>query len=236
MNLEELKEALRKLSAEDLANVKKFLDGEATEAESAPAEETKPDENKNTEAEDKNSPEQDSANAKSAPDAETPPVEEKPAEQPAETENSASDEQSDEKSEEAPAESTEAKPEEAAGEKPTEETAEQPQPTKETEQAAEAPAEQKEELDPIPVMQKLPAVETEQEAPTANVVADDGEELPVDYAQIIDGLKAKNMALEAENTRLKAKFEGAFGFSAKASAPAKVNRLYDDCDGIQMHK
>ena len=53
MNLEELKEALRKLSADDLADVKKFLDGEETETESAPVEEPKPDENKDTEANEK---------------------------------------------------------------------------------------------------------------------------------------------------------------------------------------
>lgn len=225
MNLEELKEALRKLSADDLADVKKFLDGEETETESAPVEEPKPDENKDTEANEKPTEEQEPATAEPAPDAEKPPVEEKPAEQPSEAESQVTDEKSAESTDEVLAE----KPEEAANEKPAEE------PNKETatpEQPAEAPA----KLEPIPEMAKVPTAEKEQEAPTASIVDDKGETLPVDYEQVIDGLKAKNAALEAENTRLRAKVEGAFGFTAKASAPAKVNRLYDDCSDIQIHK
>ena len=232
MNLEELKEALRKLSADDLADVKKFLDGEETETESAPVEEPKPEENKDTEASEQSTEEQETATAESAPDAETPPAEEKPAEQPSEAESSAPDEQLEDKSAETPAESPEETPEKAAEETPTEKPSEETEQPAEPEQPAEAPA----ELEPIPEMQKLPTVDAEQEAPFANITADDGKELPIDYDQVIDGLKAKNMALEAENTRLKAKLEGAFGFSAKASAPAKVNRLYDDCSDIQIHK
>ena len=224
MNLEELKEALRKLSADDLADVKKFLGGEETETESAPVEEPKPEENKDTEASEKSTEEQEPATAETAPDAETP-SEDVETETPSEAESQVTDEKSAESTDEVPAE----KSEEAANEKPAEE------PNKETatpEQPAEAPA----ELEPIPEMAKVPTAEKEQEAPTASIVDDKGETLPVDYEQVIDGLKAKNAALEAENTRLRAKVEGAFGFTAKASAPAKVNRLYDDCSDIQIHK
>ena len=75
MNLEELKKALRKLSADDLADVKKFLDGEETETESAPVEEPKPEENKDTEASEQSTEEQETATAESVQDAETPPAE-----------------------------------------------------------------------------------------------------------------------------------------------------------------
>ena len=69
-----------------------------------------------------------------------------------------------------------------------------------------------------------------------NVADTDGNAMPVDYEAIIEGLNAKNLALEAENKRLKAMTEGAFGFSAKPQAPVKVNRLYDDCADIKFRK
>ena len=74
----------------------------------------------------------------------------------------------------------------------------------------------------------------EQSAPLQD---EEGEELPVDYQQIIEALIAKNMALEAENTKLKAKTEGAFGLSSKPGEFAKVNPLYDnDISDIHFKK
>ena len=61
---------------------------------------------------------------------------------------------------------------------------------------------------------------------------DTGAEMPVDYQQIIDGLNAKNLALEAENKQLKAKVEGAFGLSGKPGAFVPVNPLYNDTSDI----
>ena len=74
-------------------------------------------------------------------------------------------------------------------------------------------------------------------ATSENITADDGSEIPIDYKQIIEGQNAKIAALEAENASLKSRYEGAFGFSAKPSAPGKVNPLYDDAiDNIRFHK
>lgn len=71
----------------------------------------------------------------------------------------------------------------------------------------------------------VPAYEEDVGAP---VIDDDGAEMPVDYRQIVDALTAKNAALEAENARLKAKTEGAFGYSMKPPGAVKVNSLYDE--------
>lgn len=68
----------------------------------------------------------------------------------------------------------------------------------------------------------------------SHITDNNGEELPVDYKEIIDGLNAKILALEAENSQLRAKTEGAFGFSVKPSAPTKVNPLYSD-DTADIH-
>lgn len=71
----------------------------------------------------------------------------------------------------------------------------------------------------------------------ANVVDDNGEELPVDYNQIIDGLNAKILALESENKTLRAKCDGAFGLMSKPNANVKANRLYDeDTSDLVMRK
>lgn len=58
--------------------------------------------------------------------------------------------------------------------------------------------------------------------------ADAAAEPPADYQEIIDGLNAKNMALEAEIKQLKAKVEGAFGLTGKPAGFGKVNPLFDD--------
>lgn len=80
--------------------------------------------------------------------------------------------------------------------------------------------------------------------PTEQPIVDtDGNEMPIDYESIIDGLNAKLLAAEAENKRLKSEntrlanmSEGAFGFSAKPQGQVKVNRLYDDCADIKFRK
>lgn len=119
----------------------------------------------------------------------------------------------------------------------TEESAEEVKDEVSTEEVVEQ-EEQSENIedDDIPKMQK--GIQTvNEESEVSNVTTDEGEELPVDYEKIIEGLNAKNAALEAENKALKAKVEGAFGYSAKPSTPAKVNRLYDDAaDDIHFHK
>lgn len=94
------------------------------------------------------------------------------------------------------------------------------------------------EDDDIPKMEKVTEPTTDEDAlpSSEQITADDGEKLPVDYAQIIDGLNAKVTALESENASLKAKVDGAFGYSAKPTVPVKNNRLYDDCSDIMMHR
>lgn len=93
----------------------------------------------------------------------------------------------------------------------------------ETEAIAEtAPKETKEAADDIPEMRNEHAVEES--------------DMPVDYEAIIDSLNAKILALQAENQKLKAKTEGAFGYSSKIGGAVKHNCLYDDCDGLKMHK
>lgn len=75
------------------------------------------------------------------------------------------------------------------------------------------------------------------DASAENITVDDGSEIPIDSQQIIDGLNAKIAALEAENASLKSRTDGAFGYSAKPTAPGKVNPLYDDAiDNIRLHK
>lgn len=108
------------------------------------------------------------------------------------------------------------------------------------------------EDEPIPEMTKEPQGQAGHQAPQAPPAVEEqtaepqeppiepvplledeqGEEMPLDYQQIIDGLNAKNMALEAENKQLKAKVEGAFGLTGKPSGFAKANPLYDDATDI----
>lgn len=60
------------------------------------------------------------------------------------------------------------------------------------------------------------------------IINENGQELPMDFKEIIDGLNAKNLALEAEIKQLKAKLEGAFGLSSKPADFARTNPLFDD--------
>ena len=72
------------------------------------------------------------------------------------------------------------------------------------------------------------AASTQPEEQALPLQDEQGGGMPIDYQQIIDGLNAKNLALEAENKRLKARTEAAFGLSSKPGGYAKVNPLYDD--------
>lgn len=151
--------------------------------------------------------------------------------------------------EEAPTEEVEESPAEAI-EEPTAEEADiqteaEPEAieTEETEdgemQVGEAEAEAPEEApietpEPIPKMPNSEPIEEaeevqEQEQPLQD---EEGGEMPVDYSQIIDGLNAKIMALEAENKQLKAKVEGAFGLTGKPAGFTAVNKLYGDTSDI----
>jgi hypothetical protein len=83
---------------------------------------------------------------------------------------------------------------------------------------------------PIPEMSKAGTVLPAEES-TA-LTDEQGEDMPIDYRQIIDGLTAKNAALEAEISRLKTKVEGAFGLTGKPGAFTPVNPLYGNTDDI----
>lgn len=95
--------------------------------------------------------------------------------------------------------------------------------------------------EPIPDMAKSAPVPEETQEPTASPQTEvqppplqdtEGGDMPIDYQQIIDGLNAKNLALETENKQLKAKIEGAFGLSSKPGAFGQVNPLYGDTTDI----
>ncbi|MBR2385679.1 hypothetical protein IKA92_07440 [bacterium] len=228
--LEELKAKLKNLSPEEIAELKAFLNTGNEEA--APAEEAEPVIEK-TETVDETA--ESSENTEEAPAAETT-SEELPVEEEAPAEPT---EEKSEGEEAIPAEEkSEATEEVTEGEGPTqEETSEE---AKEEAPAEETAAEPEAEEDDIPMMKKgveAPIADDDTVPVSENITAETGEELPVDYEQIVEGLNAKIAALQAENASLKNKYEGAFGFSAKPSVPGKVNPLYDDAiDDIHFHK
>lgn len=92
---------------------------------------------------------------------------------------------------------------------------------------------QEEKSEEIPTMQKSGQVEDNDIVvpPQAEI-----EEDLIEKEKIIEAQKAKIEALETENATLKSKVEGAFGYSSKASMPAKTNRLYDDCSDVHIHR
>jgi len=168
----------------------------------------------------------------------------------AETEASKAEEEKPEGSEKVADETAEATPEaeasqETAEEKPAEaaeetKAEEVPTETKTSENeanvsAVQAPVETSQK-DDIPIMQKGVVTSEDDTVDEGAVTAETGEKLPIDYEQIVEGLNAKIAALEAENASLKNKVEGAFGYSAKPTTPAKVNRLYDECEDVHFHK
>lgn len=210
--LAELKEKIKTLSPEELEEFKNFLTADESKAEEAETKETEaPDaavETKEEEKVEETSEEKavETAEAETAPTEEAPETEEKPAEA---AETTATEEVSTE--------------EEKGENEGTEEAVEEPKP--------ETPEE-----DDIPVMTKgVPAGE-EDTVDGGSVTAETGETLPIDYEQIVEGLNAKIAALEAENASLKNKVNGAFGYSAKPATPAKVNRLYDECEDVHFHR
>lgn len=168
--------------------------------------------------------------------------EEQPVEAVEEVETVETEEAPTEEVEETPAEAieepagepemqTEAEPEAIETEEAEPEAIEEAEVTEEAETEAEAPIETPE---PIPEMSNSEPIEEaeevqEQEQPLQD---EEGGEMPIDYSQIIDGLNAKIMALEAENKQLKAKVEGAFGLTGKPAGFTAVNRLYGDTSDI----
>ncbi len=100
--------------------------------------------------------------------------------------------------------------------------------TKDQEQPVEAPPQVQETEEP-------PQIEEQPTALAPEPLTDEqGEEMPIDYQQIIDGLNAKIMALQAENASLKAKTEGAFGLTSRVTQPVPVHTLYDN-DTSDIH-
>lgn len=208
--LAELKEKLKELSPEELEELKAFIaEGEKTEetAETEKTEEAAPTEE--PKAEEKVADESSAAAEESAAPETAP--EKEPAEETAETTEET-------KAEETPAE-------EPKGENEGTETAQQ-------EPAPTTP----DEDDDIPAMQKIAPTGGDDAVDEGSITAETGETIPVDYEQIIEGLNAKIAALTAENASLKNKVDGAFGYSAKTTMPAKVNRLYDECEDVHIHK
>ncbi len=76
--------------------------------------------------------------------------------------------------------------------------------------------------------------QSDAQEPSEQIKDEQGETVPVDFQQIIDGLNAKILALETENSALKAKTEGAFGLTSRTGELVKNNPLYDD-DTSEIH-
>ena len=210
--LEQLKTMLKDLSPEEVEEVKNMIN--STSADETPIEDIpKTDEVSEQRSEDSAEEKSESIPAVDSDDKkeETTSAEEASTEDPTKEE---------EKAEEIPAETL------TDGEDPSEEEAKE-----------ETSTTTSDEDDDIPKMQKGISISEEVDAGSPqNVTAETGEDIPVDYEQIVEGLNAKIAALEAENASLKNKVDGAFGYSAKASMPAKVNRLYDECSDVHFHK
>lgn len=208
--LEQLKEQLKALSPEEVEQLKAFLNADS-------GEETKiEDEQVSNEVKDETSAEE----SKPVETTEDAPAVESKEEIPADAT------QTEEKSEEIETPTEEEKSEPVVEETPTDEP-------KVEEQVPQTPTED----DDIPKMQKgIQASEDGESEDAPKITAETGEELPIDYEQIIEAQNAKIAALQAENSSLKNKVEGAFGYSSKPAIPTKVNRLYDDATDVHFHK
>lgn len=206
--LAELKEKIKELSPEELEEFKGFLTANEESAEETQEPATEPKEEEKTEEETNINEEkaEEKVEEEAEPKIEVTETEEKPAEAEETTE-----------AEEVPA---------------TEENGE----IEGKEEAETEPVEETEEEDDIPEMVKMPTTESEETVDNGSITAETGETLPIDYEQIVEGLNAKIAALEAENASLKNKVNGAFGYSAKPATPARVNRLYDECEDVHIHK
>lgn len=206
--LAELKEKLKELSPEELEQVKVFLstDEEVAEETRKTATETKEEEKTEESTSSEEKAEDNVKEEINAPTEEATETEEKPAEA----------------RESIPAEEVPTTEENGGNDGLN-------QPTDEPKQTAN-------EDDDIPEMIKGEPVGETDTVDNDSITAETGETLPIDYEQIVEGLNAKIAALEAENASLKNKVNGAFGYSAKPSAPAKVNRLYDECEDVHFHR
>lgn len=102
----------------------------------------------------------------------------------------------------------------------------------EEETAENAPAEEEQVIEPVAIEAPLAQEELKPKAEEIQEEAAHNSELE----EVIEGLKARVISLEAENQELKSKFEGAFGYSSKPSSPVKVNKLYDDSFDLRLHK
>lgn len=121
----------------------------------------------------------------------------------------------------------------------TEESAEEPEieaePEAEETEDGEMQVEEAEAPEEAPIETPEPIPEMSKEEPVEQPLQDEeGGEMPIDYSQIVDGLNAKVLALEAENKQLKAKVEGAFGLTGKPASFAAVNKLYSDTTDIPL--
>lgn len=206
MDIEQLKELLKGLSAEDLKSLKDYLNSEDTSSDNENEVPNEANESNSTNEETVNDNVDSDNDATDTPDE---PKEEQTSNETDEVEDKPNVSENSE-------------------ETTTDETIDNGNPESE-------PAET-ESVEDIPAMQKVAPAEVEDENTANEIVSDDGNKIPVDYEQIVEGLNAKIAALEAENATLKNKVEGAFGYSAKPSVPARVNRLYDDCEDIHIHK
>lgn len=204
--LAEIKEKLKELSQQEMEELKAFL----TQDKEAPVEEVKEETSKAEE--EVKSEENSNTKAEESKEAEALP-EIKPQEAPNEQESNKGKQTLEE---------TEIKPKTAENgeDEATKEEQQEPITT---------------EQDDIPIMQKGISTSEDDYVDGGSVVAENGEELPIDYEQIVEGLNAKISALEAENASLKNKIEGAFGYSAKPMVPTKVNKLYDECEDVHFH-
>ena len=208
--LEQLKEQLKALSPEEVEKLKAFLNadnGEETKTEDEPVSNDVKDETPKEESE----PIETEENAQAVENKEEIPVKPTPTEDTLESVETPTEEE---------------KSEPVVEETPSEES-------KVEEQVAQTPTED----DDIPKMQKGIDASDDGDVETApKVTAETGEELPIDYEQIIEAQNAKIAALQAENSSLKNKVEGAFGYSSKPAIPTKVNKLYDDATDVHFHK
>lgn len=231
--LEELKAKLKNLSPEEVEELKSFLNAEK------PADETSEETSTENSAESAEETTEtvetpaDNADEGATETSEDLPAEEEPAEEPAA--EPVQDEEStpaEEVAEEAKAPAEEEGPTDEASEQATDAESE-------TEEAPEISSDEDDDLVMVRGGQAPDedAVAEPAEPASQNLVTDEGEELPIDYKEILEAKDARILALEAEIASLKNKYEGAFGFSSKPSMPTKVNSLYDDAiDDIKFHK
>lgn len=236
--LEELKSMLKELSPEEMEQLKSFIAEDKTEdtpteepeQTSEPVEETAETPTEETSEEVAPTEETTETTEESSETTEGETSEELPAEE------QTSEEPAVNSDETAPAEEEPVMEKVNTDEGPASEETETPE--TETSETTEETSTATNEDDAL-IMRKgaEPSSEEESVATSENITADDGSEIPIDYKQIIEGQNAKIAALEAENASLKSKVDGAFGYSAKPTAPGKVNPLYDDAiDNVRFRK